>query len=132
MKFAKMIAGAFVLSAAMATPAMADDHSGEEIRGQTVDVTFADGSRNSIFFGSTGVATITNTAGQSARANWAVQGDRLCLRAGSATECFAYSAPFQAGRAMPMSSNCNTGSVWTARAVNPPRQEVAPVLGERG
>lgn len=132
MKRIALIAGAFALSAGFAAPAVADDHSGDEIRGQTVDVMFADGTRNSIFFGSTGVATITNPTGQSSRANWSVQGDQLCLRAGSATECFAYTAPFQAGRAMPMTSNCNPGSVWTARAVNPRRQEIAPVLGERG
>ncbi|RJY08289.1 hypothetical protein D6201_01980 [Aurantiacibacter aquimixticola] len=117
----------------MATPAVAQDMDadGDELRGQTVDVVFADGTRNSIFFGSTGVATISNTTGQTATANWFVRGDELCLQSSLATECYDYDNRFVAGRAYSLASDCQT-AVWTARAVNPPRQMVAPTTGERG
>lgn len=127
-----MLTGAAALTAAVTAPAHADDHAGEELRGQTVDMVFADGTRNSVFFGSTGVATISNTTGQSANANWFMQGDQICLRAASATECWNYSGRFTAGQPVAMTSSCNAGSTWTARNVNPPRQRVAPMMGERG
>ncbi len=132
MKKIALFGGAAMLSLGLATPAFADDHSGNELRGQTVDVQFADGSRNAIFFGSTGTATIANATGQTATANWFVEGDKLCLSSGSATECFAYTAPFSARTPVSMTSDCNAGSMWTARSVNAPVQEVAPDLGERG
>lgn len=132
MKKIAIFGGAALLSLGIATPAFAGDHSGNELRGQTVDIQFADGTRNAIFFGSTGTATIANATGQTATANWFVEGDKLCLSSGSATECFAYTAPFAARTPVSMTSDCNAGSLWTARAVNAPVQEVAPDLGERG
>jgi len=125
-------AGAAALTLGVATPAFANDHNGDELRGQSVDILFADGTRNTVFFGSTGTATITNTTGQASRANWFVDGDKLCLSAGMAKECYNYTDKFVAGQTVSMTSNCNTGARWTARAVNAPRQEVAPELGERG
>jgi len=130
-RFVMLAAGA-ALGATAATPAMADNHSGEELRGQTVDMIFADGTRNSVFFGSTGVATISNATGQSANANWFMQGNQICLRASSATECWNYSGRFAAGQSVSMKSSCNAASTWTARNVNPPRERVLPSMGERG
>lgn len=127
-----MLAAVAAFGATAASPAMADDHIGEELRGQTVDMVFADGARNSVFFGSTGVATISNATGQSANANWFMQGNQICLRASSATECWNYSGRFAAGQSVSMMSSCNAASTWTARNVNPPRQRVLPSMGERG
>ena len=132
MKKIAIYGGAALLSLGLATPAFADNHFGNELRGQTVDIQFADGTRNAVFFGSTGQATIANATGQTSTANWFVEGDKLCLSSGSATECYGYSAPFSARTPTTMTSDCNAGSVWTARAVNAPVQEVAPDLGERG
>lgn len=131
MKPIVMFAAAFAVSAT-AAPALADDHAGDELRGQTVDMIFADGTRNSVFFGATGVATIANATGQSAKANWFMQGDQICLRAAATTECWNYSGPFVAGQTVSMTSSCDTTSSWTARNVNPPRERVAPIMGERG
>lgn len=127
-----LLTGAAAMAAAIAAPAHADNHIGEELRGQTVDIQFADGTRNSVFFGSTGVATISNSTGQSANANWFVQGNQICMRASSATECWDTAGRFAAGQSVGMTSSCNAASTWTARGVNPPRQKVAPTLGERG
>ena len=127
-----MLTAAATMATAIAAPAHADDHAGEELRGQTVDMVFADGTRNSVFFGSTGVATISNSTGQSANANWFMQGNKLCMRASSATECWNYSGRFSAGQAVRMTSSCNGTSTWTARGVNPAREVVAPIMGERG
>ena len=127
-----LLTAAAAIGAATASPAMADNHIGEELRGQTVDMQFADGTRNSVFFGSTGVATISNATGQSANANWFTQGEQICLRSGAATECWNAPGRFAAGQTVSMTSSCNSASSWTARNVNPPRQKVAPNLGERG
>ncbi|MEP2737283.1 MAG: hypothetical protein ABJP34_13410 [Erythrobacter sp.] len=127
-----LLTGAAAMATAIAAPAHADNDAGEELRGQTVDIQFADGTRNSVFFGSTGVATISNSTGQSANANWFMQGNQICMRASSATECFNYSGRFAAGQSVAMTSSCNSRSTWTARNVNPPRQKVAPTMGERG
>lgn len=133
MKLIALAAGATI--AMMSASAAAQTMNGDEIRGQTVEVRFADGTQNNIFFGSTGAATITNpTTGQTLNGNWYTSGNDLCLAAGGATECWDYNARFAAGRTVTLASDCNQSAMWTARAVNAPRQEVAPVQerGERG
>jgi len=132
MRHLTLLVAASAATLALAAPAQAQALSGEELRGQTVDITFADGTRNSVFFGSTGMATVSNNTGQSANANWFVQGDQLCMRAGSANECWNYSNRFAAGQAVRLTSTCDQNAVWTPRNVNAPRQMVAPQAGERG
>lgn len=132
MRHLTLLVAASAATLALAAPAHAQALSGEELRGQTVDITFADGARNSVFFGSTGMATVSNTTGQSATANWFVQGNELCLRAGAANECWNYSNRFAAGEAIELTSTCDQSAVWTPRGVNAPRQMVAPEAGERG
>ena len=130
-----LAATACAAAALISAPAAAQMMTGEELRGQTVVVDFADGTRNTVFFGSTGAATISNpTTGQTLNGNWYTQGSNLCLAAGGATECWAYTNRFAAGRAVTLASDCGQNAVWTARAVNAPRQEVAPAqqTGERG
>lgn len=122
-----------VMGLGISAPAYANTHTvGEELRGQTVDIQFADGTRNSVFFGSTGVATISNQTGQSTNANWFAQGENICLRSGSTQECWSSANRFSAGQTVAMTSSCNSASTWTARSVNAPRQKVAPLIGERG
>jgi hypothetical protein len=109
---------------------------GSELRGHTVDVVFADGTSNSVFFAPNGQAQI-NGAGANATGSWSVRGNQLCLQSGNMQECWNYSQRFVAGRPLSLASSCNETSRWTARSVNPPppapQQEVAPVQrGERG
>jgi hypothetical protein len=113
-----------------ASSAQAQAMPGDEIRGQMVDVRFSDGTVNTIYFGTDGVATISSDAVGTVQANWVMEGQQLCLIAGEARECWAYAGEFQAATPMSMSSSCNETSMWTARAVNTP----VPVrrAGERG
>lgn len=113
--------------------AYADDHmmTGDELQGQTVDIVFADGTTNSIFFGSNGQALVSGPGGSTMNASWFVQQDELCLQASGSRECWGYSSEFAAGTPMSMSSSCDATSQWTARAVNAP--VAAPMMmGERG
>ncbi len=124
------IFGAAVLTV---NPAQAADQTGEELIGRIVDVQFADGSRNTLTFGSGGDARITSADGSLSSAKWFVNNNQLCLQSGSVGECWGYAERFEAGRAFSLSSSCNETSQWTARSVNP-IQEVAPPVeqGERG
>lgn len=132
MRNLSLLVAASAATLALSAPAHAQALSGEELRGQMVDITFADGTRNSVFFGSTGMATVSNSTGQSANANWFVQGSQLCLRASAATECWNYANRFAAGQGVSLTSTCDQTAVWTPRNVNAPRQMVAPEAGERG
>jgi len=107
--------------------------TGEELHGQIVDVRFADGTTNSVFFGADGRAQINGADGQAVAANWFLGNDQICLQTASMGECWGYAQRFEAGQSYSLSSTCNEASQWTPRAVNPVRQEVAPaILGERG
>lgn len=122
-----------VVGAAMAATSPALAQTGDELIGQTVDVVFSDGTANSVYFDQNGGAVINGGGGQIVNARWLVNGDKLCLQTAASNECWAYSSRFEAGRTQLLNSSCNETSNWTARSVNPIRQEVAPVLqGERG
>ena len=134
--------GLIVAGLMSANVAHAQSQTGAELIGQTVDIAFADGTRNSIVFGSGGQARINGTNGASSAATWGVEGPSLCLTAGGAKECFAYANRFAAGQTATLASSCGAPSQWTARSVNappapppvaPPPPPVAEVrAGERG
>lgn len=113
------------LGAAVAQPVWTP---GSEITGQTLQVT-TNGTTNSVFFGPNGSATITSPGGQALPGTWSAAGGNLCLSASGVQECWPYTQPFQAGRQVSLTSNCNSVSTWLAQATNPPMQRRA---GERG
>ncbi len=116
------------------SPAQAQEQTGQELIGRTVDVQFANGARNSVAFGSGGQARITAADGTLSNANWFVRGNQLCMQMGSMSECWGYTQRFEAGRAFTMSSTCNETSQWIARSVNPAPVVAPPAVeqGERG
>lgn len=120
---------AFMLPATAAAQQMAP---GAELIGQQVRVMAANGDTNNLTFQSDGTVHITSTNGQSAHGRWYAQGSSMCIAAGSATECWQYSTPFQAGQAMTMVSDCGATTNWTALGVNQPPQPVQRRAGERG
>lgn len=128
----------FVLIGGMlAAPSIASAQTaltGEELSGQIVDVLFSDGTRNAVYFEANGAASIMSPTGLRSNGTWNVQGDKLCLQASGASECWGYARRFEAGQAETLTSSCNETSQWTARAVNPRVQEAAPAIirGERG
>lgn len=113
------------------SPAQAQDQTGQELIGRTVDVQFANGARNIVAFGSGGQARITAADGTLSNANWFVRGNQLCMQMGAMGECWGYNQRFEAGRALTMSSTCNETSQWIARSVNP-APVVAPPAAEQG
>ena len=125
----RKIITAAAIAAAMSFSGAASAATGDELQGHTVDVVFADGTSNSIYFGSNGQALVSGPQGATMTANWYVQNDQLCLQSGGTQECWGYSQPFQTGMTRTLESGCDASSQWTARSVNSP----APMMtGERG
>ena len=118
----KILAGVGIVGLGImsASAASAQTQSGAELIGHTVDVAYADGTRNSVYFGPNGQARINGTNGATAAASWYTEGSSLCLQTAAAKECWGYGSRFAAGNAVSMSSSCNGVSQWTARSVNAP------------
>lgn len=108
--------------------------TGDELRGHTVDVLFADGNRNAVYFGADGSASITSPAGLRSNARWSANAGQLCLNVSGTSECWDYTRRFSAGQTVSLNSSCDETSQWTARSVNPAVQQTAPAIirGERG
>jgi hypothetical protein len=104
---------------------------GSEIVGQTVQVE-TNGVVNNVTFEPGGAARITTPAGNVVPASWTANAGQLCLRTGTAQECFPYNQPFQAGQPMSVTSSCGATSRWLANAVNAAPPPAAQSLGERG
>ena len=132
-KMHKFLASAGLIGIGLmsANVASAQTQTGAELIGHTVDVAYADGTRNSVYFGPNGQARINGTNGATAAASWFTEGSNLCLQTAAAKECWGYGSRFAAGRTMAMTSSCDGISQWTARTVNapppPPRPVARPV-----
>jgi hypothetical protein len=101
---------------------------GSEIAGQTVQVQ-TNGVVNNITFNADGTATITTPSGMTVPGTWSAANNMLCLSANGGQECWPYNQPFQAGRQMAMTSDCQQVSTFLAQSTNPPTQNTG---GERG
>lgn len=99
---------------------------GSEIVGQSLQVT-TNGVTNTVFLDPGGSARIVSPAGNTVPATWTAANGQLCLSTGAAQECWPYTAPFQAGAPVALTSSCNQSSTWLASATNVP-----PATGERG
>jgi len=118
--------------AAMALPAAALAQSwtpGSEIVGQSVQVT-TNAVPNTVYLDAGGAARIITPGGNTVPGTWSAANGQLCLNNGAAQECWPYTAPFQAGQPIALTSSCSSTSTWLASATNtapPPRAK-----GERG
>ena len=121
------IAGAALL----ATGASAQWVPGSEIAGQTVQVE-TNGVVNNITFEPGGTARIATPSGNVVPASWTANAGQLCLRTGTASECFPYNQPFQAGQTVTATSSCGATSRWLANATNQPPAPQQQQAGERG
>lgn len=109
----------------MATAAAAEWVPGSEISGQQVQVQ-TNGVTNIITFEPGGVARISSPSGAKVvEAQWTATNGQLCLNSPTASDCYPYTQPFQAGQAVDLLSNCAVRSRWLASAINVPP-------GERG
>ena len=121
------IAGAALL----ASGASAQWVPGSEIAGQTVQVE-TNGVVNNVTFQPDGTASIATPSGNVVPANWTASAGQLCLRTGSAQECFPYQQAFQAGQPVTTTSSCGATSRWLANATNQPAAPQQRQAGERG
>ena len=120
------IAGAALL----ASGASAQWVPGSEIAGQTVQVE-TNGTVNNVTFEPGGTARISTPSGNVVPASWTANAGQLCLRTGTASECFPYNQPFQAGQPVNATSSCGATSRWLANATNQPAPQQRQA-GERG
>ena len=100
---------------------------GSEIVGQSVQVT-TNGVTNTVYLDAGGAARIVTQGGNTVPGTWTAANGQLCLNNGTAQECWPYSAPFQAGQPVTLTSSCNSTSTWLAASTNAP----PPPAGQRG
>src|SRR5437763_6590978 len=100
---------------------------GSEIIGQPIQVT-TNGVANTVYLDAGGTARIMTPGGSTVAGTWTAANGQLCLSNGSAQECWPYTAPFQAGQAVTLTSSCNSTSSWLAAATNGP----PPPAGQKG
>src|SRR5256885_6771308 len=122
---------AAVLALAMALPEAAfAQATGAEIVGQPIQVT-TNGVTNTVYLDAGGTARIVTPGGNTVPGTWTAANGQLCLSNGTAQECWPYTAPFQAGQSVTLTSSCNSTSTWLAAATNGPPPP-ARQRGERG
>jgi hypothetical protein len=100
---------------------------GSEIVGQSVQVT-TNGVTNTVYLDAGGAARIVTPGGNTVPGTWTAANGQLWLNNGTAQECWPYSAPFQAGQPVTLTSSCNSSSTWLAASTNAP----PPPAGQRG
>jgi hypothetical protein len=101
---------------------------GSEIVGQPVQVV-ADGVTNTVYFDTATTQRIVTPNNNSLAGSWAAANRQLCMIVNSIQECWPYTAPFQAGVPVTLTSlTSSKPSTWTALSVNPG----APSAGRKG
>jgi len=127
----KVAAELAVLSLPGAAFAQAAWTPGSEIVGQPVQVT-TNGVTNTVTLSPGGQAQILTPSGHPTPGTWTAVNGQLCLINGAAQECWPYTAPFQAGQPVSLTSSCNSTSTWLASATNTPPPPPPAQRGERG
>jgi hypothetical protein len=107
--------------------------TGAEIVGQPLQVT-TNGVTNTVYLDAGGTARLVTPGGNTVPGTWTAANGQLCLSNGTAQECWPYTAPFQAGQPVTLTSSCSATSTWLASATNtpPPRPPGKGQRGERG
>jgi hypothetical protein len=110
-----------------ALPGVAFAQAATEIIGQPIQVT-TNGVTNTVYLDAGGTARIMTPGGNTVPGTWTAANSQLCLSNGSAQECWPYTAPFQAGQPVTLTSSCNSTSSWLAASTNGP----PPPAGQKG
>lgn len=101
---------------------------GSEIVGQPVQVV-TDGVTNTVYFDTATSQRIVTPNNNALAGSWAAANQQLCMIVNNVQECWPYTAPFQAGVPVTLTSlTSSKPSTWTALSVNPG----APAPGRRG
>jgi hypothetical protein len=114
-----------------ALPGAAFAQAASEVIGQPIQVT-TNGVTNTVYLDAGGTARIVTPGGSTVPGTWTAANGQLCLSNGAAQECFPYTAPFQAGQAVTLTSSCGQSSTWLASATNTPPPAPSGQKGERG
>jgi hypothetical protein len=114
-----------------ALPGVAYAQAATEVIGQPIQVT-TNGVTNTIYLDAGGTARIMTPGGNTVPGTWTAANAQLCLSNGMAQECFPYSAPFQPGQAVTLTSSCGQNSTWLAASTNAPPPPPSGQKGERG
>ena len=114
-----------------ALPGVAFAQAGSEVIGQPIQVT-TNGVTNTVYLDAGGTARIMTPGGNTVPGTWTAANGQLCLSNGTAQECFPYTAPFQAGQAVTLTSSCGQNSTWLAASTNAPPPPPSGQRGERG
>ena len=127
------VSAAFALTALPGTAFAQASAPASEIIGQPVQVT-TNGVTNTIYLDAGGTARMVTPGGNTVPGSWTAANGQLCLSNGTAQECWPYTAPFQAGQPVTLTSSCNSTSTWLASATNapPPPPPRRGQKGERG
>ena len=117
------------LSVAVASGAFAQGWApGSEIVGQPVQVV-ADGVTNTVYFDTATSDRIVTPNNNALAGSWTAANQQLCMIVNAVQECWPYTAPFQAGVPVTLTSlTSSKPSTWTALSVNPG----APAAGRKG
>lgn len=101
---------------------------GSEIVGQPVQVV-TDGVTNTVYFDTASSQRTVTPNNNSVPGSWAAANQQLCMVISNVQECWPYTAPFQAGVPVTLTSlTSSKPSTWTALSVNPG----APAPGRKG
>jgi hypothetical protein len=114
-----------------ALPGAALAQAASEIVGQPIQVT-TNGVTNTVYLDAGGSARIMTPGGNTVPGTWTAANGQLCLNNGTAQECWPYTAPFQAGQPLTLTSSCNSTSTWLAASTNAPPPPPPARKGERG
>ena len=128
--FAGRAAAGLVLMTALPGVALAEA-TGAEIVGQPIQVT-TNGVTNTVYLDAGGTARLVTPGGNTVPGTWTAANGQLCLSNGTAQECWPYTAPFQAGQPVTLTSSCSATSTWLASATNGPPPPARGQRGERG
>ena len=131
MKIGIVARAAAALTLTTTMPGVAFAQAATEVIGQPIQVT-TNGVTNTVYLDAGGNARIMTPAGNMVPGTWTAANNQLCLSNGSAQECWPYTAPFQAGQAVTLTSSCNSTSTWLAASTNGPPPPAGRQKGERG
>jgi hypothetical protein len=119
------------LTLVTAVPGVAYAQAATEVIGQPIQVT-TNGVTNTVYLDAGGTARIMTPGGNTVPGSWTAANGQLCLSNGTAQECFPYSAPFQPGLAVTLTSSRGQNSTWLAASTNAPPPPPSGQKGERG
>ena len=114
---AAALAGALFLTAL--APQAANAQTGDELRGQSVRVEFANGTVNTVNFGADGSAQASPPTAPRSAATGSSRVNSICLQTAAGRDAGQYGMAFQACVPVQMTSDCASTSTWTALSTAP-------------